>query len=89
MASCAQVEGVVEKIPATAARVEPQLAAACEAANKLAPVAMLVPYAAAIVPFVTAGCNTADGLAKLASDPSSTAWVNQLIGQMKALTGQK
>lgn len=75
--------------PAQVAQVEPALDAACSDAMALAPLAALVPQAAAIVPFVMAGCSTAEGVAKLAADPSSTQWVGQLIGQIKAVLPAK
>lgn len=69
----------------SAARVEPALAAACVTATSLATVAGLVPGVGAILPYITVGCSTAEGLARLAADPSSVEWVGQLSGQIKAL----
>lgn len=70
-----------------AARADQVLQAACSDALALGNIAGLVPGVGAIIPYINAGCATADGLAKLASDPSSTQWVGQLIGQVKALAG--
>lgn len=68
---------------ATAA--QPLLQTACADALSLANIAGLIPGVGAIIPYITAGCATAQGLAKLAADPSSTQWVGQLIGQVKAV----
>lgn len=38
-----------------------------------------------ITPYVIAGCATEEGLAKLATDPSSIEWVNGLVSQIKVL----
>lgn len=81
LAGCAQLQ-------TTATRIEPQLEAACAVARQVAEVASFVPAAATITPYVKMGCSTAEGLAKLAADPSSVEWVGQLVGKMKALTGQ-
>lgn len=45
----------------------------------------LAPLAGPIAPYIIAGCGTASGLAKLAADPTSTAWVQNLIAQVKQL----
>lgn len=68
-----------------AAKVEPKLAAACQDAMLVANIAGLVPGVGAVVPYITAGCATADGLAKLAADPNSVQWVGELIGKIKTL----
>ena len=65
--------------PAKVAVVDSQLQLACDTAMALAPAA------GPIAPYILAGCGTAEGLAKLASDPASIQWVNGLIAQVKAL----
>lgn len=45
---------------------------------------MLAPAAGPAAPFILAGCGSAEAIAKLASDPSSVAWVENLIAQAKA-----
>lgn len=45
----------------------------------------LAPVAGPIAPYIMVGCGTAEGLAKLASDPTSKAWVAKLIADVKAL----
>jgi len=57
--------------------IDPALIAACDAAMALSPVAG--PYAV----WIDAGCGTAEAVARLAADPSSTAWVNGLIAAVK------
>ncbi len=61
------------------------LQAACTDAIAIANIAGLVPGVGAIVPYITAGCATAEGIARLAADPSSTQWLGQQIGAIKAL----
>lgn len=68
-----------------AASVQPALQAACIDAMAIANIAGLVPGVGAIVPYINAGCGTAEGLVKLAADPSSIEWVGQLSGQIKTL----
>ena len=75
LASCTQ--GQVD--PAKVAVVDAGLAAACNTAMALSPAA------GPIAPYILAGCGTAEGLAKLASDPAAIQWVNGLIAQIKAL----
>ena len=58
-----------------------QLQLACGTAMTLSPIAG--PYA----PFILAGCGSAEGLARLAGDPASVAWVNDLILKVRALRG--
>lgn len=62
-----------------------ELEHACSLAVTAANVAGLIPGVGAIEPYVTAGCTTAQGLAKLASDPTSVEWVNNLTAMIKAL----
>lgn len=85
LAGCADMAGSVSKVSAVAARIEPGLQRACDEAIMLANIAGLVPGVGAIVPYITAGCATAEGLTKLAADPTSTQWVVGLIGKIKAL----
>lgn len=68
-----------------AASVQPALQTACTDAMAIANIAGLVRGVGAIVPYLNAGCGTAEGLVKLAADPSSTEWVGQLSGQIKGL----
>ncbi|MBV9016730.1 MAG: hypothetical protein JO213_14270 [Alphaproteobacteria bacterium] len=68
-----------QQIAGTAAKVDPELAAACDAATALSPLAG--PYAV----WIDAGCGTAEAIAKLAQDPSSAAWVNGLIAGVQNL----
>lgn len=62
-----------------------ELEHACSLAVTAVNVAGLIPGVGAIEPYVTAGCTTAQGLAKLASDPTSVEWVNNLTAMIKAL----
>ena len=68
-----------QQIAGTAATVDPQLVAACNAAMALSPLAG--PYAV----WIDAGCGTAEAIAKLAQDPSSAAWVNGLVADVQTL----
>lgn len=70
---------------ADAAKVQPALQTACNDAMAIANIAGLVPGVGAIVPYINVGCGTAEGLAKLAADPSSAQWVGEQIGTIKAL----
>lgn len=85
VAGCA---GLAEQINAGAARIDPVLQTACNDALMVANLAGLVPGVGAIVPYITAGCATAEGLTKLAADPTSTAWLGQLTGMVKALAAR-
>lgn len=62
--------------------------AACNEAVPIANAAALVPGVAPIAAYVVAGCMTAEGLAKLAADPTSAAWVGTLIAQIRALAAR-
>ena len=66
-------------------RVDPILRTACADAMAVANLAGLIPGVGAIVPYIHAGCATEAALVKLALDPSSTQWVGQQIGAIKAL----
>lgn len=68
-----------------AASAEATLHTACADAMAIANIAGLIPGVGAIVPYINAGCGTAEGIAKLAADPTSTQWVGQLIGKVQAL----
>ena len=62
-----------------AAAIDPKLTAACTAALALSPLAG--PYAV----WIEAACGTAEALAKLAHDPTSLAWLDQLIADVEQL----
>ena len=66
-----------QQIADTAKQADPKLVALCDTAMLLSPLAG--PYA----PRITAGCGTAEAIAKLAEDPSSTAWVEKLIANVE------
>jgi hypothetical protein len=82
LAACPSLPG---QINTTAAQISPTLQAACNDALMVANLAGLVPGVGAIVPYVTAGCATAEGIVKLAADPSSTQWLGTLIGKIDTL----
>lgn len=75
-------------LASTANRIAPELQSACNDALAVANLAGLVPGVGAIVPYINAGCATAQGLTKLAADPTSLQWLGQLIGQGKALASK-
>jgi nitrous oxide reductase accessory protein NosL len=77
LAACSQVQE--DRAVSAAQTANMTLESACDMAVMLAPIAG--PYA----PFITAGCSTAEGIAKLASDPSSVAWVEGLIADVRKL----
>lgn len=56
-----------------------KLAAACDAAMSLAPLA------APIAPWIVGGCGSAQAIAKLAEDPGSLVWVLDLVAKARAL----
>ena len=68
-----------QQIADTAKQADPKLVALCDTAMLLSPLAG--PYA----PWITAGCGTAEAIAKLAEDPTSTAWVEKLIADVEKL----
>lgn len=76
-----------QSFTAGAASIQPALQTACTDAMAIANIAGLVPGVGAIVPYINAGCGTAEGLVKLAADPTSTEWVGTLSGQIKTLAG--
>lgn len=57
--------------------IEPRLAAACDAAMALAPLA------GELRPWIVGGCGTAEAIAKLARDPGSLEWVRDLIAKAR------
>lgn len=73
------------QVETTAGKVDAALQIACSDALAVANLAGLVPGVGAVIPYINVGCATADGLAKLAADPSSAAWVGQLTGMVKGL----
>ena len=83
--SVAACVGLEQRINRGAASVEPALTMACNDALAVANLAGLVPGVGTIVPYITAGCATAEGVARLAADPTSTQWLGQLIGMIRAL----
>lgn len=85
LAGCADL-GV--RINTFASRADPALQTACNDALMVANLVGLVPGVGAIVPYITAGCATSEGLTKLAADPTSVAWLGQLTGMVKALGAQ-
>ena len=58
-----------------------QIAAACSVAMSLSTLA------GPIAPYIIAGCGTEAMIAKLALDPSSLAWVHELIGKVRGQRG--
>ena len=72
LAACQQVAD-------TAKNLDPKLTAACNAALALSSLAG--PYAVWIV----AACGSAEAIARLAQDPSSLAWLEQLIADVEKL----
>lgn len=89
LGACSQTQlaGAQTKVAAAQARaatvaqaIQPALITACTAANALASAA------GPIAPWIIAGCGTASAIDRLAADPTSTAWVNKLIGQAEAVS---
>jgi len=70
LASCQQIADEAKTI-------DPKLTAACNAAMALSPLAG--PYAV----WIAAACGSAEAIAKLAQDPSSLAWLEQLIADVE------
>ncbi len=70
-----------------AGKFETALNLACREAISIANLVTtgFIPGANEIVPFIRAGCATAEGLAKLAADPTSAQWVGDQIGKIKVL----
>lgn len=59
--------------------IDPALVSACSTAMTLAPVA------GPIAPWIIGGCSTAEAITKLATDPTSLAWVNGLMAKVRQL----
>jgi len=98
VASCtpAEIDAAVAKVDAAAAQaaqeagaIDTKLVAVCGAAASLVSAGSFVSQVAAIAPWITAGCTTADGLLKLASDPTSVQWVVNITNEIAALVPQK
>src|SRR3984893_14384820 len=66
-----------QEIADTARQADPKLVALCDTAMLLSPLAG--PYAV----WIAAGCGTAEAIAKLAEDRTSTAWVETLIADVE------
>jgi hypothetical protein len=66
-----------QEIADTAKKADPKLVALCDTAMLLSPLAG--PYAV----WITAGCGTAEAIAKLAEDPTSAAWIETLIADVE------
>lgn len=58
---------------------------ACSEAVPVAQMAVLIPGAGAIAQGVVVGCQTADGLARLAAEPTSAAWLGEQTQMLKDL----
>ena len=82
-AQIASTQAVLATVPA-------DLAAACATASSAAAIAQATVKGGAsntvsnISSYVTAGCGTAQAIATLAADPSSTEWVGNLTTAVKA-----
>lgn len=85
LAGCADLGA---QINAGARQIDPVLQTACNDALTVVNLVGLIPGVGAIVPYITAGCATAEGLTKLAADSTSTAWLGQLTGMVKTLAAQ-
>lgn len=94
LAGCAMVpvpvtpatQSTVTTIGADAAAVQQ----ACAEATPLAALASAIPVVGIYVAAgVQVGCNTADGIAKLTSDPTSAAWLGEQIELLKTALGIK
>ena len=72
-----------QEIADTAKTLDPKLTAACNAALALSSFAG--PYAV----WIEAACGSAEAIAKLALDPSSLAWLEQLLADVEKLRAGK
>jgi len=72
-----------QEIPDEAKTIDPKLTAACNAAMGLSPLAG--PYAV----WIEAACGSAERIARLAQDPTSLAWLEQLIADVRKLRAGK
>jgi len=68
-----------QQIAAEATKIDPKLTAACDAALALSSLAGV--YAV----WIEAACGSAEAIAKLAQDPTSLAWLEQLIADVEKL----
>ena len=88
VAACTPAQ--LQRASVTAAGVSAELQTACALAMPLAQIAAPLPTVGPFIAMgVTAGCGTAEGLAKLAADPASAAWVGEQMQMLKAALGQK
>ncbi len=60
-----------------AAAYQAQIATACNIAMAL------LPQSGSVAPWINAGCSTQDMIAKLALDPSSLVWINELAAKAR------
>lgn len=75
----------LQQFSATSAGVSAELQTACALAMPLAQMATPLPTVGPFIAAgVTAGCGTAQGLAKLAADPASAAWLGEQMQMLKA-----
>lgn len=81
----AQVDRAQQDIAKVNTAVQQACAVAMPLAGLATPLPVAGPYIAA---GVQVGCGTAAGLAKLASDPTSVAWLNQQVGLLRAALGK-
>lgn len=83
LASCSPAQQ--QQAVTTAVTVHNDIGAACAEAMPLAALATPLPVAG---PFIAAGvqvaCATHDGIARLAADPNSAAWLQQQAAMLKA-----
>jgi hypothetical protein len=61
------------------------VAEACKELAPLANIGMLIPQAAPVAVYGTAACNDAATVQKIAQDPTTLAWLNDLTTRLKAL----
>ena len=64
-----------------AAVYQAQIAAACNVAMSLAPIA------GPVAPWIIGGCGAEAMIARLALDPTSLAWVNELVAKVRVMRG--
>lgn len=88
----ARLQHAAGQIQQTVTAISPQLAAACAQAVQLGATAAAIgaatpagPIVASVDGYINAGCTTTAGLAKLAADPRSLAWVDGLVAQINSL----
>ena len=66
-----------EEAETTAIGYQRAIAGACTVAMELAPLAL------PIAPYIIGGCATESAIAKLALNPTSLAWVNELVAKAR------